>query len=250
MKGSPILFSMWLVAACGIEKPVGNDTRPVSYETYTELLQNHVNEDGMVDYKSMYDDRQKLDNFLNKLASRPPSGKWSDSEKLAYWINAYNAFTLQLILDHYPVQSIKDIGSLLQIPYVNSVFDIRFIEINGKKMDLNYIEHQILRKEFEEPRIHFAINCASISCPPLRREAYEASELDQQLTSQAKLFIQGPENKITPDRIKLSKIFSWFKKDFTQNMSLTEYIDQYTPVSVNNNATIQFGDYDWSLNSQ
>ena len=111
---------------------------------------------------------------MEELRKGHPNDKhWTETEQLAYWINAYNAFTVELILDHYPVASIRDIKE--GVPFINSVWDIDFIKIEGKTYSLNDIEHRILRREFDEPRIHFAIVCASISCPKLRNEAFEAA---------------------------------------------------------------------------
>jgi hypothetical protein len=143
------------------------------------------------------------------LVNNPPDKKeWSESAQLAYWINVYNAFTIKLIIDHYPVESIKDIGSKIQVPFINSPWDIKLIEIEGKKYDLNNVEHSILRKDFEEPRIHFAIVCASFSCPKLRREAFTAEKLEEQLQEQAVDFINDPaKNSISKNKAEVSKIF-------------------------------------------
>jgi len=245
-----IIFLLVNIWACSPPKPVGSNTEPLDYAIYTGLLQKYVNDEGMVDYSGLLNERNKLDKFLTQLSYHPPANDWTGSEKMAYWINAYNGFTLQLILDHYPVGGIKDIGPILQIPYVNSVFDIRFININGVNLDLNFIEHQVLRKEFDEPRLHFAINCASVSCPPLRREAYTAENIDNQLNDQAIKFITGPHNEISEERVALSKIFKWFTNDFTTKGSLIDFIQPYTPVAINNKTTIFFKDYNWQLNKQ
>ncbi len=245
-----IIFLLVGIWACSPPKPVGNNTEPVDYRIYTALLQKHVNEEGMVDYSGLLEERSKLDKFLTQLAHHPPADDWTENEKIAYWINAYNAFTLQLIIDHYPIDGIKEIGPILQIPYLNSVFDIRFININGVDLDLNFIEHQVLRKEFDEPRIHFAVNCASVSCPPLRREAYKADKLDNQLKDQAVRYITGPHNEISEERMSLSKIFKWFNSDFTTNGSLVDFIKPYTPVAIDEKTKIFFKDYNWGLNVQ
>lgn len=242
--------AVFLLTACTPQKPKGNAQEPLDYQVYNKLLKAYVNEAGMVDYEGLLDEKDQLELFLDQLSDNPPSDQWSNKEKMAYWINAYNAFTLKLILDHYPVEGIRDIGPILQIPYVNSVFDIRFITINGVKLDLNFIEHKVLRKEFDEPRIHFAINCASVSCPPLRREAFIAEKLDQQLQEQAIRYINGPHNEISKNRMVLSKIFKWFKGDFTKNGSLVDYIKPYTNVPIDDKTSIFFKNYNWDLNVQ
>lgn len=245
-----IIVTVLALTACSPQKPTGTYSEPVDYQVYNDLLQKYVNEEGFVDYEGMLEEKSQLEKFLSQISYHPPADNWSREQKLAYWINAYNAFTLQLILDNYPVEGIKDIGPILQVPYVNSVFDIRFITINGVNLDLNFIEHQVLRKEFNEPRIHFAINCASVSCPPLRKEAYTAEKIEQQLQEQAVRYINGPHNDINEERMVLSKIFKWFRKDFTQNGDLTDFIKQYTTVPVNENTSIFFKDYNWNLNEQ
>jgi hypothetical protein len=123
------------------------------------------------------------------------------------------------------------------------------IEIEGKKYDLNNVEHSILRKEFEEPRIHFAIVCASFSCPKLRREAFIAEKLEVQLQEQTVEFINDPaKNSISKNKAEVSKIFSWFKGDFTRNGSLADFINQYAKTKLDKDAKISYMDYDWSLN--
>jgi len=184
------------------------------------------------------------------LLPTPPDQKvWSKKDHLAYWINLYNAFTIELILRHYPLESIKDIGSSIQIPFVNSPWDVKLIEIDGKKYDLNNVEHSILRKKFDEPRIHFAINCASISCPILRREAYVSEKLDEQLEEQAAAFINDSQkNVISKNKIQLSRIFKWYGGDFTDEVDLISYINQYSKIKIEDGTNISYMEYNWSLN--
>ncbi len=218
----------------------------VTHQIWTELLQKHVDPKGRVSYSGFQKDSASLGLYLEKLSSHPPGTAWSDADRLAYWINAYNAFTIQLILDHYPLQSIKDISDGL--PMINSPWDIKFFQIGAVSMDLNTIEHEILRKQFDEPRIHFAINCASISCPILRNEAYTAPQLEAQLEEQASDFINDSEkNRITEKGIQLSKIFDWFQSDFTRETDLLGYLQAYRP-SLNKKLKVEFLEYDWDLN--
>lgn len=222
------------------------------HSSFNSLLKKHVDSEGWVDYDGFMKDKKQLTAYLDLLKKNPPNeNTWSDHEQLAYWINAYNAFTLDLVLQHYPIESIKDIGSKIQIPFVNSPWDIKFIEINGEKYDLNNIEHGIIRKKFDEPRIHFAVNCASYSCPLLRNEAYMASKLDEQLDDQTRRFINDPKrNIITTKKAQVSKLFSWYTGDFTKNSSLKEFIAQYSSEEVTNSTKISYLDYQWQLNSQ
>lgn len=210
------------------------------------LLKKHVSIAGNVDYVGFITDRHLLAQYLNHLSIGPPSSGSSDEEQLAYWINAYNAFTIQLIIDHWPLQSIRDIGG--NIPMIDSPWSIKFFKIGGVDFDLDTIEHQILRKKYEEPRIHFAIVCASKSCPRLLNQAFTSDLLDRQLQNQAIAFVNDPsKNRITSEALALSQIFDWFKMDFTKKGTLKEYIQPYTQEDLSRR-DIDFIDYDWSLN--
>ncbi len=221
---------------------------PISHELWDGLLKKYASKDGKVNYKGFLQDSVQFNAYLTLLKSNHPNNKhWNEQERLAYWINAYNAFTVKLIVDYYPVKSIKHIKKGL--PFINSVWDIKFIKIEGATYDLNNIEHSILRTKFNEPRIHFAINCASVSCPDLRNEAYTPEQLQDQLSEQAKLFLNNPsKNKITTQKIELSSIFSWFRKDFKKNGSLIDFLNIYAPTEIDQNAEIDYLDYDWNLN--
>lgn len=245
-----ILFIVLLILACkpsGSDIPTGDGHIP-AHDLWGDMLKKHVTSDGDVDYQQWKNDSTRLSSYLNDLSKHPPSDNWSEEEKLAYWINAYNAFTVKLILDHYPVGSIKDIKQ--GIPLVNSVWDIKFFQIGGKDLDLNTIEHGILRKDFDEPRIHFAINCASISCPRLRKEAYKAESLDTQLTDQAMTFLEDPEkNVINREHIQISPIFKWFAGDFKREGTIIEFLIKYSDTEIDRDAKVDYMDYDWGINA-
>ncbi len=238
-----------LLTHCGVSSYQSN-SQPISHEIWDSLLHKHVNNSGEVNYKGFVADSLTLRKYLHTLSNNHPNTKnWSEAERLAYWINAYNAFTVKLILDHYPVASIKDIKN--GIPFVNTVWDIKFVKIEGATYDLNNIEHSILRKRFDEPRIHFAVNCASISCPRLRNEAYQPDRLEAQLLDQAGYFInRSGKNHISADQLQLSRIFSWFKKDFTKKGNLIDFLNQYTEVKIRKDASIDHLGYDWRLNEE
>lgn len=247
---SVMSFALLLVA-CSTALPKGAGATPPSHKIWNDLLKKHVDNKGFVDYKGMIKDKATLDKYLDLLSNNAPAKSWSDDEKMAYWINAYNAFTVKLIVKHYPVKSIKDIGSSIQIPFVNTPWQYKFFTIGGEEMKLDQIEHKILRKDFDDPRIHFALVCASYSCPRLRNEAYTPEKLDKQLDDQAKYFLANKtKNSITPDKLQLSKYFTWYKGDFTKKMSLIDYLNQYAPVKINKGASISYKDYNWSLNEQ
>ena len=239
-----ILLALVFNISCNSEIEYKNfNSKPVSHEIWDNLLEKHVSVDGNVNYKGFLNDRAELKKYLDLLGSSHPDNSWSKEEQMAYWINAYNAFTIELILRNYPVKSIKDIGII-------SPWHIGFIEIQGEKYDLNDIEHNILRKKFNDPRIHFAIVCASYSCPKLLNEAFIASGLNAQLNEQARQFINDPSrNKISATHIKISKIFDWFTKDFTDNGSLVDYLNKYSSTRIDSKAKVSYLQYNWSLNS-
>ncbi len=244
----PVCFAC-LCFACQPETRESSSETP-DHSAWTRLLKHYVSEDGMVDYRGLLDERESLQDYLDQLSSHAPdTAKWSRDEQLAYWINAYNAFTVKLIIDNYPLKSIRDLHPTPYIPTVNTIWHSKFFKIGGVETSLDEIEHEILRKQFNEPRIHFAINCASVSCPPLKNEAFTAAKLDVQLNEMASRFINDPKrNDLTADHPRLSRIFSWFEGDFTRNGSLTDYINQFADTKIQSDAIIDFMPYDWSLN--
>ncbi len=208
---------------------------------FSPVLEDLLNDKGLVDYQKLSTHREPLINYLNELITHPPGKDWSEEEVMAYWINSYNAFTLKLIADHYPVKSIRAISN----PWTRE-----FIPWNGRQISLDYMEHQILRK-MNDPRIHFAINCASVSCPVLLEKPYLGKSLNVQLDQAAFNFINDKErNHITPDQLHLSKIFKWFRKDFTGEGSLLKFISDYSSVDIHPGAGIDYLEYNWDLNEQ
>lgn len=225
-------------------------TTPPSHQIWDQLVKTHVKPNGMVDYKGFIREKAKLESYLKLLSENAPDRKtWSKNQQLAYWINAYNAFTVKLIVDNYPTKSIRDLGPKLKIPLIKDVWHYKFFKIGGVETSLDEIEHSIIRKEFDEPRIHFAINCASVSCPPLLNEAFTAEKLESQLQKVAIGFINDPtRNKITQDAAQISSIFSWFQGDFTKKGSLIDFLNLYSKVKIKPNAKISHLDYNWNLN--
>ena len=244
-----LLILFFATASSCTETPkVRTDSVAVAHKLWSELLEQHVDDQGVVDYQGFLRDSAKLNTYLRLLADAPPANN-TRAEQLAYWINAYNAFTIKLVIDHYPISSIKEIKR--GIPFVNSVWDIKWIRIGGRLYDLNDIEHGILRKKFDEPRIHFAINCASVSCPTLLAKAFEANRLEEQLDFVARRFVNDTSrNQLQAGDVHLSKIFKWYKGDFTKNMSLAAYINQYSSVKISEVEKIRYKKYNWTLNDK
>lgn len=242
-----LVFSM-TCAFCQISK-TNSVSKPVSHKIWNTLLAKHVKPNGWVDYKGFVRDSLTLNQYLSVLESAHPNNKnWSKDEQMAYWINAYNAYTVKLIVQHYPVKSIKDIKK--GIAFVNSVWDIKFIKIEGKVYDLNNIEHGILRKDFKDARVHAAVNCASYSCPALRNEAFTAENLDAQLTDAMRKFVNDPiRNKVTKEKAQISEIFKWFSGDFVRDAgSVKAFINRYAETKIGESTPLSYFDYQWSLN--
>ncbi len=234
----------------------------VDHNLFTELLADHVAA-GRVDYASLQDD-SRLDQYLAGFSKTDPTSLPDEASRLAFWINAYNAFTLKLVAQEYPVDSIHDLGTggrIIGWLLNRTPWDIRFAEIGDRTYTLNEIEHDILRVEFEEPRIHFAIVCAAVSCPPLRSEAYLPDRLEEQLAEQIHGFLHDVHSNRF-DRgsrtATLSPIFSWFKKDFgSKEVALlafvAPYLDPETKTSIQRDTAewnVDYSVYDWSLNDQ
>ena len=184
-----------------------------TYAGYDGLLKTYVT-DGRVDYKGLKTDPNALDRYIDSAAGVPEEqfNSWTQSQRLAFLINLYNAATLKLVVDHYPVKSIKDIGSLFKGPWDQPV-----VRLYGKTITLNHLEHDILRKQYSEPRIHMALVCAAKSCPQLRSEAYTTEKLDEQLNDQSRQYLVSPAG-LNVDRKKkvvyFSSIFKWYGEDF------------------------------------
>ena len=218
-------------------------------EIYDDLLLKYVSDNGNVNYKGFLLEKERFQHYLDYLSQHPVSKNASKNEKLAYWINTYNAFTIKLIIDNYPVESITDLHPFFYIPGFNTVWHEEFFQIGGEDFNLDRIEHEILRKQFNEPRIHFAINCASVSCPMLRNEHYKADKLEEQLESQCVLFLRDPQkNHISESELKLSKIFSWFSGDFGGESGVKEFISTHLNIPISEKAKVSYLSYNWSLN--
>lgn len=216
-----------------------NGNNSIDHKQWNDLLQKHVSVKGNVDYNGFKKDAAALQSYLNLLSKNLPEKSWSKEAVLAYWINTYNAYTVKLILDNYPVKSIKKI---------DNPWDKEFFTLGTKKYSLGEIEHKILRK-MNEPRIHFAINCASYSCPNLLNEAYTEKNLQSQLESAAKSFINDKtKNSITPNKIEISSIFDWFTGDFKNEGTLIAFLNKYSMVKIDKNAKISYKEYNWNLN--
>lgn len=230
------------------EKPNG---ATFDHATYDALVKKYVAEGGWVDYEGLRRESNKLDRYIASLADAPFEQMGRD-EKLALLINGYNAFTLRLILDYYPVKSIKDIPS-------SKRWDDQRWKIAGHTWSLNQIEHEQIRPKFKEPRVHFALVCAAIGCPPLRSEAYVGSRINEHLDDQAR-YVHGHDRWFTfePDKkvVHLTSLYKWYGSDFEQVAgSVLNFAARYSPelkkaLDAGKEPKIEWLDYDWTLNSK
>lgn len=215
-----------------------------SHDAFDALLQKHVSTTGKVKYKEFKADEAKLDDYLNSLSSEYPNSSWSTNRSKAYWINAYNAFTLKLMLKNYPLKSITDLSF-----NGKSAWDYKWIIINGESLSLNDIEHKKLRAKYKDSRIHFAVNCASYSCPILANKAYTEENVSGLMNQQVKRFINDTSrNRIGATEIEISEIFKWYADDFKSKGSIIDYLNQYSAVKINADAKVSYLSYNWKIN--
>jgi hypothetical protein len=241
-----------------------------SHAAWTAILEDAV-EDGFVDYKGLRESPEALDAYLAQLAATTPKqhAGWTRDERFAFWINAYNAFTIQLVRDRGPVKSIRKLGGFLSTPW-----KIKFIPMPGfdpeqknKPITLDEIEHELIRPVFKDARVHAAVNCASASCPPLRTEAFRAKDLDAQLDEQVRIWLGDPtRNRLQPvdGKVRISEIFKWFDEDFIEGRKgkdservllwIADHVgDEALAERLRKGARtlkIRYLDYDWSINAK
>jgi len=213
---------------------------------YSALLQKHVNASGMVNYRALKTAPQELTAYLDSLAgvTKTQFASWTEPQQLAFAFNLYNAATLKLIVDHYPVKSIRDIGNIFRGPWKQKV--VRF---RGETITLDDLEHGFLRKEYKEPRLHVALVCAAMGCPPLRNEAYVAEGLAAQLEDQSRTFLRSPKGLVIDRGAKvarISSIFKWYGDDFA---SVPDFVARHSGQDLTD-LKMDYLDYDWSLNEQ
>ena len=256
---------------------ISNTSMDAALDEYDAVLKEYVDDKGLVNYQQLKAHSKRLDAFLTAVAGTKKTEYdiWSENDKIAFWINAYNVYTLKTIIKNYPIKS----GFFASLRYpknsirqISGVWDKLKFDVTGKKMTLDHIEHNQLRAKFKEPRIHMALVCAALGCPPLRNEAYRGEKLNAQLDDQSKKFMSH-NGKFKIDRTKnmvyLSKIFDWFGEDFVKKFKPEKgFTDHKDPQRASLNFAgkhlsqadaeylrdkkykIKYLDYDWSLNEQ
>ena len=224
-----------------------------SHELFDQVLRKYVNPQGLVDYAGLKSDSGTLESYLNLLAVNAPSDKATFQTGLAFWINAYNALTIKGVLDHYPTTSVR------KVKLFGGFFSRIKFQVGGRSYTLDNIEHDIIRYDFSDPRVHFALVCASLGCPILESRAFVPETLEKRLDNATANFINNPE-KVRLDRensvLYLSQIFEWYTEDFEDTHgSVINFISEYLPevdaaFLKEEEVEIQYLEYDWSLNAQ
>lgn len=219
-----------------------------THADWNQLVSKHVKPTG-VDYPAFQKEHDTLKDYLKGLStvSRTDFNQWKGVDQLSFLINLYNAATVDLVLKNYPIKSFKD-----EVGGKEGPWKLPFIEALGKTYTLDQVEHELIRKNFNEPRIHFAVNCASGGCPPLRNEAFTGENLETQLEEQTQAFLNDTKNnRLSGKTLELSPIFDWFKEDFIKKTgSVESFVNPYFKNSSikKGSVTIKYSHYDWNLN--
>jgi hypothetical protein len=232
-------------------------TATIDHTAWGDFLDNYlvVRDDGanLVRYASVSEaDRRALDSYLDKLSGIQIS-RYSRPVQFAYWVNLYNALTIEVVLDHYPVDSIRDID-ISPGWFSSGPWGAELVEVEGTALTLNDIEHRILRPIWQDPRIHYAVNCASIGCPDLRPEPYAAETLDRQLDAAARGYVNDPRGaELMDGALTVSKIYTWYQEDFENSDAgvirhLRQHADAELRATLDGISDIADSRYDWSLN--
>lgn len=253
--GTWFLYPHWVEgeAQGGKEIQATTTDDEFSHELFDQVLQKYVDSQGRVDYAGLKDNQGTLESYLDLLAVHAPSDKATFQTGLAFWINAYNALTIKGVLDHYPTTSVR------KIKLFGGFFSRIKFQVGGRSYTLDNIEHDIIRDEFGDPRIHFALVCASMGCPILEDRAFVPETLEERLDNATANFINNPE-KVRLDRengvLHLSQIFEWYAEDFEDTHdSVINFISEYLPEAdaaflERGEVQIQYVEYDWRLNAQ
>jgi hypothetical protein len=216
-----------------------NSQKPLSHAIWDGLVKKYISAEGKVNYAAIQKNKAQLDAYLDVLTDNPPQSNWDKNKQLAYWINAYNAFTIKRIIEKYPISSINNIKP----------WDDKNIQLGDKKYSLNQIENEIIRPQFKDARIHFAVNCAAKSCPKILNEAFAPEKLNLQLEAQTKLFVNNTtENTLSEKKIEISHIFDWYKADFDAVGGVIPFLNKYSNVKIKDNAKVSYKEYNWNLN--
>ena len=236
-------FTLVLIGMFALQSAAQNVVEHVSHKSWNALLSKHVTAEGKVNYDGFKSDIVNLDAYLKLIGDNEAKPGWSNAEKKAFWLNAYNAWTIKLVLERYPVSSINDVSA--------KPWDKRFIKIGANTHTLNDIENKIIRRQFKDARIHFAINCAAISCPKLSNKAFTMLNVEKELGRLTKEFFKTENVKLAEKSAQLSKIFEWYAEDFiNESETVLKYVERYSGMVFHPKVKVSYLDYNWKLNKQ
>lgn len=248
MKLSPLIIFIYLgfvFGSIGLYVPKSNLTTlstKVDNSSFKKVLAEYVHDNSNIDYYGVLKD-ENFQSYLSEIQNvNPFASNWSRNDKIAYWVNSYNASVIWLV-----ARNISSINSIKDIP---NCWGQKVLTVNGFSYSLNDIEHEILRS-FKEPRIHFALVCGANSCPKIYSYPLEENDLNQELDKRAIAFINDVQrNELSTNKVTLSRIFKWFKSDFTVEKTLIEYLNQFSKIKLNNDVKVSYLNYDWTLNNK
>jgi len=277
----PILFVLLFFSACANSIKANTSLTPreltsFSHDNFNAILREYVNKEGRLDYGRLKEKQNDtvFENYYASISEYSPDATpelfKDENEKLAYWVNAYNASVIKTVLEHYPINSISDVKApfwAFALPEMSGFFLFQRHKFGGAETNLFYLENKVIRARFKDPRIHFALNCASIGCPSLPDEAFLPLRLDEQFEREAKKFF-GERRNLYIDKenkkIRVSSILQWYEKDFTSwvnlktgksDASIRDYIAIYASSELrafidDDSFTVDYLPYDWGLNNQ
>ena len=207
------------------------------YKLVAPFFKKYISDEGQLNYKSLKKNKLALDKTLKYLTDMPPTNEWHRNERLAYWLNVYNLQMISILIENYPVNNILDL-------YEGKIWKVKNLTVGGKTYCLDDIENDIIRKELQEPRIHFALYSGAMSSPDLLNDAFTPSNMNRNFELLTKRFINSDKNNITKEKATLSMVFDWYKDDFKD---IVTFINKYSKVKIEGNTEITFLEFDWRL---
>lgn len=207
------------------------------YKIIDPFFKKHINKNGIIDYAFLKKNNAELDKTLAVFTQNPPQESWHRNEKLAYWLNIYNLQMLKIIVEHYPFQNMLKLHN-------GKLWQVKCVKVGEKTYCLDEIEHDIIRKELKEPRIHFALFTGAKSSPLLLNEAFTPANMNPHFETLTKRYIASENNQIGVDKIVISPIFKWYESDFKE---IITFINRYSTIKIQKDAEVVFAEYDWDL---
>ena len=216
-----------------------SNAQTIDYKPFDEFLKKHVSDKGVVDYDKVLKNMDQINLITSNFSKISPNKSWTENEIKTFWINVYNINVIKLLAENYPLKSIT---------YIREPFQMNFISFDGEKISLDHIVNEIL-KPLKDPRVHFVLYNTAVSSPTLRNSAYSSEKLNDDLNVATNLYINDiTKNNITAKRCSLSKIFEWNITDFKNKNNIISFINDYSRVTIDEDAKISFMEYNWSLN--